>query len=149
MKRFVDGVEVDLPEGIGDVSRNGDRLVVRGAEGAHSAAAVRQGETTFVSYRGRAYRIERSLPRARSARAGDTGEIFAPMPGAIADVLVHEGEEVENGQKLLVLEAMKTQQPFPAPFAGTVTQILVSPGEQVTEGQLLVKVDPLATPASR
>lgn len=148
MKRFVNGVEVDLPEGAGEVTRSGDRLVARSVDGAHSAVAVRQGEATLVSYRGRVYRIERSLPRARSSRAGESGEIFAPMPGAIADVLVDKGDAVENGQKLLVLEAMKTQQPFSAPFAGRVAELLVNPGDQVTEGQLLAKVEPASTPSS-
>ena len=64
------------------------------------------------------------------------------MPGQIVDVLVTEGESVANGQKILVLEAMKTQQAFTAPFAGLVASVAVRSGDQVTEGQILAVVKP-------
>lgn len=65
----------------------------------------------------------------------------APMSGLIVDVLVADGVEVHKGQKLLVLEAMKTQQPFAAPFDGKVTKVLVQKGQQVAEGAILVVVE--------
>jgi biotin carboxyl carrier protein len=51
---------------------------------------------------------------------------------------------VDQGDKLLVLEAMKTQQPVTAQFAGKVSSLPVVKGQQVNEGQLLVKVEPVA-----
>lgn len=64
------------------------------------------------------------------------------MPGSIVEVRAVEGQAVERGDKLVILEAMKTQQSFEAPFAGTVTSLPVSTGDQVVEGQLLALVEP-------
>jgi biotin carboxyl carrier protein len=49
---------------------------------------------------------------------------------------------VEKGDKILVLEAMKTQQAFTAPFAGVVRRIEVEKGSQVSDGELLAVVEP-------
>lgn len=62
------------------------------------------------------------------------------MPGVIVDVLLEAGVTVMKGDKILVLEAMKTQQPFLAPFDGTLAEVKVSKGEQVGEGALLALV---------
>lgn len=64
------------------------------------------------------------------------------MPGQIVDVLVKEGDAVHKGQKILVLEAMKTQQPFTAPFDGTVDKINVQKGKQVGDGEVLAILKP-------
>lgn len=63
------------------------------------------------------------------------------MPGVIVDVLVAEGDTVTKGQKLLVLEAMKTQQPFTAPFDGKVTKLPITKGQQVIDGATLAVVE--------
>ena len=142
MKRFVNGVEVeDFEDASVEIERRDDRVYVRGSEGTHTAAAVRSGDAVLVSYRGKQYRIERAAPRARSTRVG-TGEIRAPMPGRIADVLVKGGDKVKAGQKLLVLEAMKTQQALSSPFDGSISNIEAVKGSQVDEGQLLAHVEP-------
>ena len=64
------------------------------------------------------------------------------MPGMIVDVLVSEGDAVVAGQKILVLEAMKTQQPFNAPFDGVVTKLNAVKGVQVSGEDLLAVVEP-------
>jgi 3-methylcrotonyl-CoA carboxylase alpha subunit len=56
-------------------------------------------------------------------------------------VLVSVGDKVTKGQKLIVLEAMKTQQPFNAPFDGTVKALNAVKGAQVNDGELLVVVE--------
>lgn len=141
MKRFVNGQEVELSaEGV-EVNQSGDRLHVRTPEGAFSAIAIRQGETTLISYKGRQFKLDLKAPRVR-AGAIFSGEMHAPMPGLIADVLVEEGALVKKGQKLLVLEAMKTQQPFIAPFDGVIRKLPARKGEQVAEGALLALVEP-------
>lgn len=62
------------------------------------------------------------------------------MPGLIVDVPVTEGQTIAKGDRLVVLEAMKTQQPFLAPFDGVVDRVLAKAGDQVQDGQLLVQV---------
>lgn len=65
-------------------------------------------------------------------------EVRAPMPGLVTQIDAAEGDHVEFGQRLLVLEAMKMQNDLVAPRAGRVAQLLVGPGETVEQGQLLV-----------
>ena len=72
--------------------------------------------------------------------AAGQGNIVAPMPGAIFQMRVKEGESVQAGQVLLVMEAMKMENPVTAPFKGTVTKILVREGDNVGEGDLLVEL---------
>lgn len=141
MKRLVNGVEVELEDSAADISRLSDRVLVRTPEGSFSALAVRQGDTVHVSYKGRTYRIEKAGGRRSGAGGASSGEMKAPMPGLIVDVITAEGAEVEKGDKLLILEAMKTQQTFTAPFKGVVSKLAVTKGQQVTEGQLMVLVE--------
>ena len=65
---------------------------------------------------------------------------LAPEPGAPAFVTV--GDEVAEGDTLLIVEAMKVMNPIRAPHGGTVTQILVSDGRPVEYGQILMVIDP-------
>ena len=148
MKRFVNGDEVELDPSAAEVAWVGDRMMVRTAEGTFSALAVRQGDAVLVSYRGRQYRVERKASRARAAAGVGSGEMRAPMPGLVVDVRVNEGDEVEAGATLLVLEAMKTQQPFNAPYKGRVVKLPVKKGDQVAEGTLLALVESVADNAS-
>lgn len=140
MKRFVDGVEVELDPEAAEVVALADRLIVRTAEGTHSALAVRIADAVHISYKGRQYVVEKAVRSAKRGGGTNSGEIHAPMPGAIVDVLVAVGDSVAKGAKLVVLEAMKTQQAFTSPFDGIVESVGVSKGDQVSDNQLLVKV---------
>ena len=62
------------------------------------------------------------------------------MPGAVVAVHVAEGDRVEEGQVLLVVEAMKMEHALAAPHAGTVTGLAVRTGSQVAVDQLLTSV---------
>ena len=74
----------------------------------------------------------REVPRfVDPADAVASGSLLAPMPGTVVSVGVVEGDRVEAGQTVLVLEAMKMQHTVTAPLAGVVTEIDVRPGAQV------------------
>jgi propionyl-CoA carboxylase alpha chain len=75
------------------------------------------------------------------AEAVASGSLLAPMPGTVVAVHVEPGQEVEAGQAVLVLEAMKMQHTVSAPYAGTVTEIDVKPGAQVAAGEVLAVVE--------
>jgi biotin carboxyl carrier protein len=63
------------------------------------------------------------------------------MPGKIVRVIVHEGDEVEAGQGLIVVEAMKMQNEIKAPKKGKVTKITVAEAATVNAGDLLMIVE--------
>jgi len=69
------------------------------------------------------------------------GELTAPMPGLVRAVQVAEGESVEKGQTLLILEAMKMEIKVAAPQAGRVKSLKVKPGQTVERDQILVEIE--------
>lgn len=71
--------------------------------------------------------------------SGD-GRIKAPIPGIIRRILVEQGQQVEAGQAVLVLEAMKMENEIVASRAGTVTSVSVRPGQTVTLHEPMVEI---------
>ena len=82
-----------------------------------------------------------SGPKRRRATADKPGEIGAPMPGRVIDLVTKVGEHVKAGQKLLVTEAMKLETVIKAPIDGHVREIVAGAGESVEAGDLLVVID--------
>jgi propionyl-CoA carboxylase alpha chain len=84
----------------------------------------------------------RRLPRFTDpADRVAVGSLLAPMPGSVVAVHAAVGDEVAEGQPLLVLEAMKMQHTIAAPHAGTVIELDVAVGDQVNGGSVLAVVD--------
>jgi pyruvate carboxylase subunit B len=80
-----------------------------------------------------------AAPAAAPAKGG-AGAITAPMPGLIVDVTCKVGDKVKAGQQVVVLEAMKMQNPLNAPVDGEVKAIFVKQGDSVAVGQVLVDI---------
>ncbi len=85
-------------------------------------------------------RARPELVRAGGKGRGGDGRIKPPMPGKVVEVHVAEGDEVTEGQPLLVLEAMKMQNDIKSPFAGTVEKIHVKDGQNVEATTILVEL---------
>ncbi len=89
---------------------------------------------------GKTYDI--SVKEGVEAKAGvsnsDATPIKAALPGAVLKINVAEGDSIEEGDVLLVLEAMKMETEIKSPKAGTVASIDVSVGDQVKNGQVMV-----------
>lgn len=68
------------------------------------------------------------------------GDIKAPMPGLVVNVLVQPGQQISKGDALLVLEAMKMENILKSPGDGEVKKVLVSKGEKVEKNQVMVSL---------
>jgi biotin carboxyl carrier protein len=90
-----------------------------------------------------AVRDPRSLRSRRVGMGDDKGpkKLLAPMPGKVVRVLVEEKSEVQAGQGVLVMEAMKMQNEIKSPKKGVVQQIVVGVGASVNAGDVLAIVD--------
>src|SRR5690606_21028276 len=86
---------------------------------------------------------ERHAPRwnAEAHREATHRALIAPPPGRGIALEVAEGEAVEEGQRLMVLEAMKMEHALTAPCPGTVRELAVTPGAQVEVEQQLARVE--------
>lgn len=69
-------------------------------------------------------------------------EIKAPMPGSILEINVVVGQEVQENDPLVILEAMKMENSFLSPRAGIIKSIAVTKGQAVEKGQLLIEFEP-------
>jgi acetyl/propionyl-CoA carboxylase alpha subunit len=88
-------------------------------------------------------RDPRSLRARRGRDRGAEGpkKIKAPMPGKVVRILAPPGSEVEFGQSVLVIEAMKMQNELKAPKKGKVSKLNVAEGAAVESGQTLAEVE--------
>jgi len=126
----------------------GEEMRVRIDARPVEAWVTRRGDTLAVERNGRSFQFRLRDPRApkltrrRAQEDSSRGELHAPMPGLVVQVLTHEGEEVEAGHPLVVIEAMKMQNALVAPLKGRVRLVPVTPGTAVESGQLLLAITP-------
>jgi len=77
-----------------------------------------------------------------AARGADgTVAVQAPMPGKVVKALVAEGQEVSEGQGVMVVEAMKMENELRSPVDGTIKKVLVAEGKNVDAGEELVVIE--------
>lgn len=82
---------------------------------------------------------------ARTASPASTasvaaGNIKSPLPGVVLDVMVHVGDAVKTGQRLMILEAMKMENNIDSDRDGTVKEIKARKGDSVLEGDILITI---------
>jgi 3-methylcrotonyl-CoA carboxylase alpha subunit len=118
-----------------ELELNGSRLTTPVPAGR----ALRIGTRFEVFLPGRRHSLRLHDPLARETEAEThPGEMAAPMPGKVTAVLVREGEHVEKGATLLVLEAMKMEHAIKAPTRGKIARVRYRIGDQVAEGADLI-----------
>ncbi len=102
-----------------------------------------------ITFRGEQYQVQvedertRKLNTGRKAPAVPHGELAvkAPIPGLVVKVLVAEGDEVEDGQPLVILEAMKMENEIRSVRAGKVQAIKVDAGQRVEQNEVLLLLE--------
>jgi len=127
-------------------SRMGRSLLIDGAQHEVGIKSLGNGRYQVSSAHGLS-QVEMRDPLAylaQESRAGQGGgatlEVTAYMPGRVVEILVAEGDEIERGQGILVLEAMKMENEIQSERAGVVAKILVEPGQAVENGDPLFEV---------
>jgi acetyl-CoA/propionyl-CoA/long-chain acyl-CoA carboxylase, biotin carboxylase, biotin carboxyl carrier protein len=108
-----------------EVSLPGDLAISAGGGGGSGAAA-------------KARPRKRAAGKGAAAVSGDA--VAAPMQGTIVKIAIEDGQQVEAGDLVVVLEAMKMENPVTAHKAGTVTGLAVAVGETVTQGSVLCEI---------
>lgn len=99
---------------------------------------VAGGDRIYVRVESERVRAALAAKRPGAGGAGDL-VVKSPMPGRVLKVLVAEGDEVERGTPLVVVEAMKMENELRATGAGKVTKVFVKPGQTVEGGAKLVQ----------
>ncbi|MDR3142904.1 MAG: acetyl-CoA carboxylase biotin carboxyl carrier protein subunit [Tannerellaceae bacterium] len=72
----------------------------------------------------------------------ELGEVNSTLPGTIIRIMVKEGQDVKEGELLLILEAMKMMNRIAAPVSGTIKEVLVKEGDKISKAHLMIKIDP-------
>jgi biotin carboxyl carrier protein len=124
------------------------RLLIDGRPLTLSVEAVGRGRWALTP-KGERWEMEVLDERTRHIRSlagsGDqrraAGVLKAPMPGLVVRVQVQPGAQVDAGEPLVVLEAMKMENELKAGAPGTVKSVRVAPGEAVEKGQVLVEFE--------
>ncbi|HLO18162.1 MAG TPA: biotin/lipoyl-containing protein [Anaerolineales bacterium] len=80
-----------------------------------------------------------TLAKHPSTPGVDTNELTAPLPGTIIEVFVKNGDYIEAGQVILIIEAMKMKNSIRSTRAGKIMEVLVNAGQTVAHKQVLVK----------
>ena len=119
----------------------GATVTVDGEAAATDATAI-EADAIYVLRHGRQTVVRRADAGSGDLDHGDgDGQIRAPMHGKVLALLVAEGDQVEKGQRLAIVEAMKMEHALTARRAGRVTGIAVSVGAQVAEGARLMTIE--------
>lgn len=123
-----------------------NEYLLRSANTVMRVTAIRSRNKVYVLTDNESHVFE--LPASKDADSfgsdqgdhGDKSKLSAPMPGKVVKVLVRAGDQVEPKQKLIIVEAMKMENPLVAPFKGEVKAVNCAEGELVDSDKILVEL---------
>ena len=121
----------------------GGRFLIRTGDRSHVAYGATAHGRTWVFIDGRTFVFESSASdeTSRPSRSDDALALSAPMPGTVRAIRVSVGQEVNEGDTAIVLEAMKLEVPIRMPRAGRVSAINCREGELVQPGTPLLELE--------
>ena len=123
-KVIVDGKEID-------VKVNEDKILIEG--NIFNIDFIEEGSPSLMIINGMAYQVLKGKVENLS-----DNEIKAPMHGKIVNILVNEGDQVDDDQVLIVLEAMKMENQIKSPKKGTIKKIKIFNNQSVKRGDILL-----------
>ncbi|HET7643066.1 MAG TPA: biotin/lipoyl-containing protein [Nitrososphaeraceae archaeon] len=123
-KVIVDGKEID-------VKVNEDKILIEG--NIFNIDFIEEGSPSLMIINGMAYQVLKGNVENLS-----DNEIKAPMHGKIVNILVNEGDQVDDDQVLIVLEAMKMENQIKSPKKGTIKKIKIFNNQSVKRGDILL-----------
>ncbi|MGF1616728.1 MAG: acetyl/propionyl/methylcrotonyl-CoA carboxylase subunit alpha [Acidimicrobiia bacterium] len=136
-----DGMELVEPRGVVVMSAGPDRVGLTNDGDILDLALARYGDVVYVDSTAGSVRLVEISRYPASEMARSEGSLHAPMPGRIVRVEVEQGDAVNGGDALVVLEAMKMEHTLRAPHHGTVTEINYQVGDQVETNDILIVVE--------
>ena len=116
------------------------RPIVAHVDGESFEVYPENGQKTEASKEAKEI-LSNELPKPSASQVGNVSELTAPLPGTIVEIFVKAGDEVEIGNIVLVIEAMKMKNSIRSTRTGKVTEVLVSTGETVAHKQALVRFE--------
>ncbi|MEN9865326.1 MAG: hypothetical protein RL748_916, partial [Pseudomonadota bacterium] len=136
------GYQLDVYDASASVqlkSRQGHDFSLVLGSNAVRGTVVRAGDVFNVFYAGQHWQLNFNDPMAHAGEVeGEGGRLTAPMPGKVVAVLVKDGQSVQKGDALVIMEAMKMEHTIAAPQDGVVEQVLYAVGDQVADGAPLL-----------
>ena len=152
---FIFGLEGETAAGL----ESGITLEIESREAGEGLCRTEAGRTYAFAWvwvgaelhlwlEGGLYVFQRAEPatgrgrRGRAAAGEGSGDVLAPMPGAVLEVLVVEGERVQQNQTVMIMESMKMELVITASRSGVVRRVSVEPGQQVERGMRLLELGP-------
>ena len=125
-----------------ETTPNGQILLTRDSDGHRLRVnGAKKGDGRHLWVNGQTYQYKRIDESAASSAAETSGSLSASIPAVVTDILVAEGDLVEAGEKLILLESMKMVIPIQAPTAGTIIAIKCSAGDSVQPGVPLIQIE--------
>lgn len=134
------------------VDRTSEKIILRIGDAFHTITSF-DVKGLDVSFKLNGNRFSYNVKNEQEVRLeemgfsamADAGEgiLNAPMPGKILSIMVKEGENVELGQPIVILEAMKMENELKAPVAGTVAQIHVEQEQNVEKNEPIIEIEDL------
>ncbi len=114
-----------------EVSVNGQKAVIEISRALPVAAKVEKKEEI---------KVEKKVEEKKEVPKAEGKVITAPMAGVVTKILKKPGDEVQEGETVLILEAMKMENPINSPYSGVISEIVVKEGDKVGNGDPLVYI---------
>lgn len=137
--------DAKLKFNISKISDNSFSIIINSS--SHMVYAAESDDSVFIHLDGKVLKLgkvgnDQKKFTAEGHEFGAKDEISTPMPGKVVKILVDEGDQVESGQPLVIVESMKMENDIKSPTNGSVKSIHFQAGDLVKPGQPIIKLDP-------